>query len=536
MNKSTPDIFATSRLLASAALLLGLAMVAIPAAAQTAYDALRFSDRQPGVSTRSIGMGGVGVAGLGDFSAVFTNPAGLGLMKRSEMSGSLNIYSVTDDGAYSVGNDLTPFENDFTDTRLGSLAYTHKFPTSRGSLVMAMGLSQVQTFSRELAYGGENSLNSATDYFMPVPGEFEIDTDNGPDGVFGTADDLFFPSFSRSLSFIAFELFAIDFDADAFDAGADVPFFPAVTAGTVRQSGTVTETGAMTEFNLAGAFEAAPNVFVGGSLNVPYGKWELDRFLAEDDEFNDNDGTNGTVDFDFLEWSQFVESELVGINLRAGVAMKTDQGVRAGLSIETPTYYTIAENYATVMTVGFDDGYVDTYGDSESEDVGAGEFEYNIISPWRFAGGLGYSTGDFLVMVDGEIVDWSKLELDSEIFSFEGENRFIRQNFETVVNLRAGAEYRFDNITARIGVANNSDPVELMPNQIDPDLGTIDRERAYFSAGLSFAPNQQFLLDLAWSQERFDDRFLPYDEVTSAPVVTEEIVRNRFSAGVRFRF
>lgn len=518
------------------AVISGMALAASSASAQTAYDALRFSDRQPGISTRSIGMGGVGAAGLGDFSAVYTNPAGLGMMERSEMSGGLNIFGVTDDGAFTVGNESTFFENDFTDTRLGSLAYTHKFPTARGSLVMAMGLSQVQTFSRELAYGGDNSLNSATDFFMPLPGEFEIDAEDGPDGVFGTADDLFFPSFSRPLSFIAFELFAIDFDADAFDAGADVPFFPAVTTGTVYQSGTVTETGAMTEFNLAGAFEAAPNVFVGGSLNVPYGKWELDRFLAEDDELNDNDGSGSTIDFDFLEWNQYVESELVGINLRAGVAMKTDQGVRAGLSIETPTYYTITENFATVMTVGFDDGYVDTYGDSETEDVGAGEFEYNIITPWRFSGGLGYSTGNLLVMLDGEFVDWSKLEMDSELFSFEGENRFIRQNFETVINVRAGAEYTFENVTARIGVANNSDPVELMPNQVDPDLGTVDRERAYFSAGLSFAPNKQFLFDLGWSQERFDDRFLPYDEVEAAPVVSEEVTRNRFSAGVRFRF
>ncbi len=506
------------------------------AAAQTAYDALRFSERQPGVGARALGMGGVGVAGLADYSAVFTNPAGLAMISRSTMSGSIGIHSVTDKSIYSVGTESSPFDNDFTDTRLGNISYIHKFPTARGSLVMALGLGQVQTFTRELAYSGNNSLNSATDFFMPLPGEFEIDMENGPDGQPGTADDIFFPSFSRPLSFIAFELFAIDFDADAFDNGAAVPFFPAVTTGTVSQSGTVTETGAMTEFNLAGAYEAAPNVFVGGSINIPYGKWRLDRFLSEDDVLNDNDGTGSTVDFDFLEWDQFVESELAGINLRFGVAMRTEQGVRAGLNIETPTYYAITENFATLMTVGFDDGYVDTYGDEAFEDVGTGEFEYNIITPWRFSGGLGYSTGDLLVMLDGEFVDWSKLELESDVFSFEGENRFARQNFESVVNIRAGAEYRFDNFAARIGVATNADPVELMPNQINTNLGTIDRKRGYLSAGMSFSPNNQFILDLAWSQERFDDRFLPYDEVAGAPVVTEEIIRNRFTAGARFKF
>ena len=502
--------------------------------AQTAFDALRFSERQPGTGVRSLGMGGVGVAGIADYSAVYTNPAGLGLFRKSTLSGSLGIYSITDDAVYTLGSTSSALSNDESDTRLGHIGYVHRYPTARGSLVMAIGVNQVQAFSRELVYDGDNGANSTTDFFMPIPGEFEIDADSGPDGIFGTADDLFFPSFSRPLSFIAFELFAIDFDADLYDAGDPVPFFPAVTTGTVRQTGTVTESGAMTEFNLAGAYEAAKDVYLGASLNVPYGKWNFDRFLSEEDLQNDNDGSGGTVDFDYLEWDQLVESELVGVNARVGAVLRPDNGVRAGLAIESPTYYTITEQFGTVMTVGFDDGYVDTYGDAIDEDVGAGEFEYTILTPWRFSGGVGFTTGDLTVMLDGEFVDWSTLELDSETFAFSDENRFIRQNFESVVNISAGAEYRFDNITARLGFASKKDPVDLLPNQIDPDLGALDRDRSFFSAGLSYAPNRQFVLDVAWSQERFDDRFLPYD-VSGGPVVTEEISRNRFSVGARFR-
>ncbi|NND72326.1 MAG: hypothetical protein HKN43_12200 [Rhodothermales bacterium] len=501
--------------------------------AQTAFDALRFSERQPGSGVRSLGMGGVGAAGIADYSAVYTNPAGLGLFKKSTLSGSLGIYSITDDAIYTVGSNSTSLSNDQSDTRLGHIAYVHKYPTARGSLVMAIGINQVQSFSRELVYSGDNGDNSATDFFMPLPGEFEIDADSGQDGIFGTDDDVFFPSFSRPLSFIAFELFAIDFDADLYDSGDPIPFFPAVTTGTVRQTGSVTESGAMTEFNLAGAYEAAQDVFLGASVNIPYGKWDFDRFLSEEDLQNDNDGSGGTIDFEFLEWDQFVESELVGINARVGAVIRPDNGVRAGLSIESPTYYSITETFGTIMTVGFDDGYVDTYGDSVQEDVGAGEFEYEILTPWRFSGGVGFTTGDLTVMLDGEYVDWSTLELDSGTFSFTDENRFIRQNFESVVNVSAGLEYRFDSFRARLGVASKKDPVDLLPNQIDPELGTLNRDRSYFSAGVTYAPNSQFALDIAWSQERFDDRFLPY-EVTGGPVVTEEIARNRFSVGARF--
>jgi hypothetical protein len=504
-------------------------ILAIPASSQTIEDALRFSGRQPMSGVRSLGMAGAGTAGFGDYSAVYTNPAGLAYSGSSSFSGSLSFFSTQDKGLFTGPSD-NALENRINDTQLGHLAYIHKARTSRGSLVFAAGINQVESFSRELYYSGENDLNSTTDFFLPVNGEYSITTNDGADGISGTADDEFIPSFDRDLSFIAFETYGIDFDVAEFDAGNN-PFIPAVTRGTVEQTGTIRETGAMHEINFGFAAEAAPRVMVGASVNIPVGRWSLDRFQTEDDINNDNDGTGGTTDFESLDWTQTIESNLVGINLRTGVSVATSSGFRVGASIETPTYYSISENFNTVLTTRFDDGYQDTYGDDVGEDVGAGEFDYRLITPWRLGLGVGYAKRELRVMVDAELVDWTQLELDSDLVSFAEENRFITRNLEESLNLRAGIEYDFGMVTARGGFASLSDPRKVSYSRLQTG---DDRSRVFLSAGLSFRLARQFVFDLAWSGEQFSDEFQTYG-VTDAPIVSEDVQRGRFAIGVRAR-
>ncbi len=502
------------------------------ASAQTFEDGLRFTERQPMTGVRSLGMAGAGVAGIADYSAMLTNPAGLGYYRGSGFSAGLNFWGTETRGDFVAGDALTRLDNTSSDTRIGHLAYVHKAPTRRGSLVAGVGITQIQSFDRELVFRGENDANSVTDFFMPVPGEFEIETTSGPDNVFGTADDEFIPTFNRDLSFISFEVFAIDLDVDAFESGADVPFFPAVTRGTVEQSGSIRETGSMHELNFGVALEAAEGVMIGGSLNVPYGKWELDRFVAEEDVNNDNDGTGGSVDFDYLEWTQSVESRIAGINARAGISVRTKSGFTVGASVETPTYYQVSEDFSTVVRAEFDDGFSDTYGDDFDEDAGAGSFDYNIISPWRVGVGVGFTNGDLSVYADAELLDWSQLEFDATDFSFASENRLIREQLDGVLNVRIGGEYDFGRVVARAGFA-------MLPDQRAQTAGRqgaarVERDRNYVAAGITYKASRSFLVDFGWSGERFDDTFVPYD-VEGAPVVNEEVLRGRFAIGVRAR-
>src|SRR5690625_7233521 len=83
-----------------AAALVMLAPVA--ANAQTADDGLRLSDREPAVGVRLSAMAGAGgIAGIGDFGALFANPAGLGYQDGSYLSGALT-NGITCDAVWFV--------------------------------------------------------------------------------------------------------------------------------------------------------------------------------------------------------------------------------------------------------------------------------------------------------------------------------------------------------------------------------------------------------------------------------------------------
>jgi outer membrane protein transport protein (OMPP1/FadL/TodX) len=486
------------------------------ASAQTGDDALRIAQRLPLASAQLAGSAGVGVAGRGDLGDLFLNPAGLGLMKRGAFSIGLNTSNVQDDAIYSIGgSSAVASTSDLTQTRLGNISYAYRFPTSQGALVIAAGLSQVASFQRSLSFEGDNGLNSITDYLMPIPGEFELMED--ADGVF--------PEFTRPLSFIGFETFAIDLDPDASAAGAANPFLPAVSRGTILQSGLVTEEGYQSEFAVGGSVEAAEGVLVGVSLNVPFGRYRFNRVLNEDDVRDDNNGTGGTTDFDFLTFGQSFESRMVGVNLRAGVSALVGSNLRFGVSVETPTYYTVSEDYDTNLVTGFDNGDSFEYGFSADQDAGRGSFEYEIRTPWKLATGLSFDTGKLSLSGDLELIDWSQLELDSRDFAFTDENLAIRQELNARVNLRLGAGYRFEKLTLRGGLAVTPDP---RANSVGPN-----RDRGIVSLGASYQVNSQFAFDLGLMAEVFDDQYRPYTEVADAPIVNEEVVRSFFSLGVR---
>ena len=99
------------------------------------------------------------------------------------------------------------------------------------------------------------------------------------------------------------------------------------------------------------------------------------------------------------------------------------------------------------------------------------------------------------------------------------------------MNTRFGAEYKISNFVVRGGIGYQPDPRDIRVD-LRTAVNSVDRDKMFFSAGFTYVRQGKFAIDLGWSQERFDDRYAPYN-VSGAPIVDEEIVRNRASLGVR---
>ncbi|MFQ5571325.1 MAG: OmpP1/FadL family transporter [Rhodothermales bacterium] len=508
------------------------------AVAQTPDDAFRFSERSPATGARMMGMAGAGTAGLADYGALFNNPAGLGYFTKSAASGALNSVFTTDESFYRTPGFSSTLDEDVSETNVGNLAYVYRAPTKRGSFVMAVALNQVNSFERDLRFVGTNSTSTISTSFLPFDDEFSLDGSN-----LDVLSDLPFAAFNGGL--IEFFPEFLDDDPNAY------PFLEAVAPGTsIEQAGTVLEQGRMNEVSFGGALETARGVMIGLSANLVYGTYEFNSIFEEADVFNENTAAEYSVllddgslleGFDFLTYQQNLESDLLGVNLRAGISAEISPNIRFGATLESPTFYTVEERFGVRYETVFDSGGSLSYGD-RLDDVGNGEFEYEILTPWRLGIGVGFHSDNFTVLADAEFVDWGQLELDADTDRafFDDLNRSIEENYEAVINGRLGIEYRLGDLMLRGGVAYKPDPLDVPLQQSD---GTeLDRDKTFFSAGVGYRFNNQFQVDFGWMQARFDSIYSGYPEDDLGPrqddilLIDEEVIQNQFVVGVSFFF
>jgi long-subunit fatty acid transport protein len=294
--------------------------------------------------------------------------------------------------------------------------------------------------------------------------------------------------FDRELAFAGFNPNA------AFDGGPGL-----------QQFGQLYEDGVTGELSLLGAVEVAPRVLVGLGLNVVTGDYQFQQVLDE------VDASGAPV---FLT-EDFLEADLSGINVRGGLAAEVAPGVRLGFTAESPTYYRVEER---------------------SDLFASGAFDYAITTPWRISGGLVYELAGVLLAADIEFLDWSQARLrPTEDFrppvtEFD-RNLDIRSTYREVFNTRFGAEYSLGPWAARVGAAFQPDPLreELDLRGID-----ADRLRSTYTVGFSLETLERITIDVAYAFTEFEDVLVPYDSFEDPqPLVSEDVVQNRFLVGVR---
>jgi len=505
-----------SRFALASLLVAGLLFIPVTAHAQTADEVLRLSQRSPGIGAANLGMGGVGIAGIGDASAFITNPAGLGWMNRSEVAGSITGTITETDALFGPSGDLTA--NTGTQFAIGNASYLYNAPTQQGTFVIGAAINQTHTFSRSTRFSGINNQSTITTSFLPFDGEFEVD--NGDISFFADLPDL------------AFGAGAIEFFDDLFEDG-EFPFLQAAIPGTtLEQSGSVLEEGSTREFNIGGAWEASPGLMVGLSGNVAFANYSFENRFTEFDINNENtrEDFNVLLDdgsllegFNAVTFDRVLDTRMVGFSARAGVSGQVNPLLRLGASIESPTFYSIEDDFRQSIDMSFE------VGGTLSDEI-TSTFDYEIRTPWRFGAGAGLEFGNVSAQADVELVDWTQTEVSASTDrAFIDElNRDIRDSFSAVVNTRVGLELRLSPLTLRGGGAFLPDPA-----------GNNGRDRTFLSAGIGYEVPGQFAVDLGWMQERFEDRLLPYPEDALGPrqddviSVNEDINRNRLKLGLR---
>ena len=247
------------------------------------------------------------------------------------------------------------------------------------------------------------------------------------------------------------------------------------------------EEGWQGEASLAGAVALTPRLMGGLSVNAPVGRYR-------------REGADPNAPRDAAPW---FDAELAGVNVRGGLSLALDYGVRLGLTVETPTYLRV-EQVGRVWT----------------DDV-VPPRDVALVTPWRVALGFLAGSETLLVTADVEVVDWSQARFDTDgDADLVRENAFAEALFRTVLNSRVGGEARLGAVALRVGAAFQPDP------RFDGPVPEAVRQQYALGVGVQLHP--QARLDLAFTHTRDEDAFVPLDGVVGR--------RNALQVGLDLRF
>ena len=504
----------------------------ITASAQDLTDALRFSENEYEGTARTMAMGNAFTALGGDMGSLGINPAGSAVARRSQFTVSLgpNITigtaqgERTPDGNIAFGKNLRQTDSRFNLPNLGGMV---NFNTglSRGLKNWSMGfvVNNTRSYNDNLTAKGTNFNTSAFGQLGALA------TDLAQDDVF-TADDLDKDSVFDRLSPSEWNI------VNAYRAGSIWQLADREFAGiseyedadgiiTIGQSGLDqhygrTRTGAKSDFVYNVALNFSDVLYLGANIGLSHIKYTSNEFIREeavspddfDVVFTDDKGVETVAHFVSAKNTYNYSANGTGVYGKFGLILTPWRGLRFGVSLQTPTAYTISETVSYGSEGNYDRSAYS--GNATCE----GKFEYNIKSPLRTSVGAAYTFGGYgLLSVDYEFTNYRRMAFSvpgtSDNSEFSGANSEISDLCGVQHYLRVGAEVN---------------PVKFLSIRLGYNFKTSGQTKEYFggetfkapasdmhivSGGLGFNFGGSFFADFAAAGYFFPTEYIrPYPD------------------------
>ncbi len=441
-------------------LLIASLFFSITLNAQNEVDALRYSELNLGGTARFISLGGAFSALGADFSTLSTNPAGIGLYKKSEFSFSPSFYrgktesdfynNITEDSKFifNVSNIgvVFPFflQNKFSKEERSGWKFAQ----------FGFGLNRQNNFNNRMIMESSNHHNSLLTQYLDF------------------ADGINYQNLNPFDTEMAFNTYLLD------TLGGSSSYISAVPNGGVEQRKVITMSGSMNEFVFTLGGNYNDRLYIGGTLGLPFFSY------TETSTYSEFDNADTITDFDAFELHEELTTRGSGINFKFGLIFRASNWVRIGAAFHTPTnYYKVEDDWNKTMKSFWDDG---TVLNTESP---KGKFDYSLTTPMRVIGSIAFIFGKAgLISADYEYADYAEAKLRSDDYGFVDENQAIRDKYTAQHNIKIGTEWRLDPITVRGGYAVYGTPFKS---------GINDGKRSSVSFGLGLR-QRNFFIDLAY--------------------------------------
>lgn len=442
--------------------------------AQNEVDALRFSRTEWSGTARFIGAGGAFGAVGADFSALSTNPASIGLFKKTEIS-ITPLHLTLSRSKSNYNGELTPtttLKNSFSN--LG-IVFAWNGPTGsnwkKGQF--AIGFNQIMDFSNKFAVEGRNMGSSMGQAFA-----------EGGSGIL--YDDL------PLEQYFAYQSYIID---PVNNSANNTEYVSPLVGKDLLQKTSVATSGRINELAFSFGGNYNDKVFLGATIGVPFLSYTEVRNY---EEYDDN---NLVADFESFHINDRLMVSSTGVNLKLGILYQPVSFLRFGAALHTPTLYSnVHDVLEREMVSSFDTTYTN-------------EYNYQLITPMRVMANVA-----FLIMkrgfisADYEFTDYSTSEMGawgSETYLFKDENKAIRDSYQGTHSIRLGGElYVSKNVLVRGGYSYTSSPYKNSINDASIQTGSF---------GLGFR-GTSFFVDVAYQLKASKQKYWFFNHEMVNPV------------------
>lgn len=493
--------------------------MALPIAAQETYQDTKLVENELNGTARYVGMGGAMEALGADISTMQTNPAGIGLFRKSQITLSGGLVSQSGDNSntsVNFGNSKMSIDGDKTVASFDQVGIVWAMRNGRNSFLnfgfnyhKSRNFDQILSTANRLTNASLNKLTAAK-YNNGMSGNNSMAWTGVDDAYASIGDGALIKTATDGSNYMDY------FNGTQYMFGQ-------------REHGYIGEY----DFNISGNIH--DRVYLGLTFGLHDVNYRSNKYYTEDLENNY-----------FSDNFEQLKIDGTGFDVKFGAIFRPieDSPFRIGLYVNTPVWYDLTMRNAVDVSL------VQPQNNTSLDKGNSADYDFKVYTPWKFGVSLGHTVGNYLALgltyeyqdytdIDNRINtgsyydDWG-YEYD-ESSSDETMNRDTEANLKGVHTVKFGVEVKpLPEFSIRAGY-----------NYVSPQFkDNAYRDQSIQSAGVGYATSadytnwkatnrltfglgysfKNFFVDAAYQYNHTSGDFYPFMSYTGDKIAENDVV------------
>ncbi|MFB6258939.1 MAG: hypothetical protein ABEH38_09610 [Flavobacteriales bacterium] len=438
---------------------------------QDEKDVLRYSRSELHGTARYIGMAGAFGSLGADVSSLSSNPAGIALFRKNELSFTPSFNSIRSKSHFldqEKGKGQFELAVEQTGLVLTRLTTDDKWKSSH----LGITYERIRSFNDRVMIKGKQLERSILDYFVRLSNGIHLDQLDQEAPFTGE---------------LAYQTYLMDPKGDSSS------YSHRLGGAEIDMEKRMERKGSMGEVRVTLGADRSNRLYLGASLGIPL----IDLQRKTQHKESVRSGSNVT-DFTYEEQ---LSVKGYGANIELGAIYRPLEALRFGLSARTPSILHLADDWKTRMkadhnpTTTYEKGWI------------KGHHEYRILTPFRLMGSMAYFIKKHgVIAVEYRFKDQGSGKLiptRKNSYGYGRENQLLRKRFKASHEVRLGAEWRLAPLYIRGGVRFISTPTTTYWDKQEGMARTL-------SFGVGYRKSD-FLIDLSFRTSYQEELHRPLD-------------------------